>query len=197
MKRFESLVIVGSSGAGKTTLVNGLRTPEFADTVVIPRRYITRPERNGDDLGENSHVDKEWFEKCVLARLIKPYWERDLENGRKESYGFDVVDDEDPRLRVYSANNAFLRNPNPSAEKVLENGLVVVAMSGSASRSDRLSARSPDMGAEERAVRLEDEGTDMLSTGLTTETIDTSGLTPEEGQAAFRAIVDTALSSRQ
>lgn len=49
-RRFDSVVIVGSSGTGKTTLVNGLRTLAYSQNLAIPRRYITRPRREGTTL---------------------------------------------------------------------------------------------------------------------------------------------------
>lgn len=194
MKRFRSLVVVGSSGSGKTTLVNGLRTPAFEDRVVIPHRYITRPHRLGDDLVENSHVDHPTFQSRVFAGLIDPHWERLLDGGRVERYGFDATIDADERLRVYSANNAFLRDMNPSVARTLRNGFVVVAMAAQESRNTRLGDRSPDMSDAERAVRLGDSGADMLGASVPIEIVDTTNLSPEEGQLALQAIVGTIVS---
>lgn len=123
MKKYDSLIIVGSSGSGKTTLVNGLRTSKFASKIVIPARYITRPARQGDDTVENRHVSREAFTAGVHDGVISPHWSRTLDGSRVEQYGFDKVDDN--RLRVYSANNAFLRDRNLSVEAVLRSGLVV------------------------------------------------------------------------
>src|ERR1700722_3442378 len=110
MKRYESLVVVGSSGTGKTTAVNGLRIPQYADRLVIPHRYITRPQRAGDDLTENSHLSHRAFELNARAGIFSPHWQRILEDERVERYGFDTVAPKDTRLKVYSANNAFLRD---------------------------------------------------------------------------------------
>ena len=193
MKHHRSLIVVGSSGSGKTTLVNGLRTPEFEDKVIIPHRYITRTQRLGDDLVENSHIDHATFQSQVAAGLIDPHWERLLDGGRIERYGFDTVD-EDERLRVYSANNAFLRDINPSVARTLRDGMVVVAMAAQEARDTRLGDRSPDMSDAERAIRLEDSGTDVLGASVAVEVIDTTNLSPEQGQIALRAIVNTLVS---
>lgn len=189
MSRYESLVVVGSSGAGKTTLVNGLRIAEFNDDVVIPKRFITRPPRQGDDLNENEHVSKSDFASAVRGGAISPYWQRPLDNGRVEQYGFASVDSEDSRLRVYSANNAFLRDTNPSVEAVLKSSLVIVALTSSGIRDRRLGSRSPDMGQGERDVRLSDHGSDLLDLDLPVQVIDTTQLSPDAGQRLMQSIV--------
>jgi ribose 1,5-bisphosphokinase PhnN len=190
MSDYEAVVVVGSSGSGKTTVVNGLRTPEYAGHVVVPHRYITRPPRAGDDMHENSHMAHGAFELNVRARIITPHWSRTLDNDRVERYGFDRPKPKDDRLRVYSANNAFLRDKNETVQKALERALVVVVMASDETREDRLGTRSPDMSDEERAVRLHDSGADMLEGHVEVLTIDTSQLTPEGGQTALRGIVD-------
>lgn len=195
MRNFESIVVIGSSGSGKTTLVNGLRRREYQDKIIIPRRHITRPERKGDDLGENTHTNKEEFARKVGAGLIHPYWARPLGEGRVERYGFDAVGSDDERLRVYSANNAFMRDRNPSVMSVLEKSLVVVAMSGLESRTRRLEVRSPDISETERIVRLGDDGMDVFNTDSGVEVVNTASLTPSEGQSAMRRIVDEILAS--
>jgi GTPase SAR1 family protein len=195
MRNFESIVIVGSSGSGKTTLVDGLRGHKYRDKLIIPRRHITRPEREGDNLAENTHTNKEEFARKVGASLIYPYWTRPLNDGRLEQYGFDAVGLDDGRLRVYSANNAFMRDKNPSVISVLEKSLVVVAMSGLESRARRLQMRSPDISEAERTVRLDDDGTDVLNIDTEAEVVNTTALTPSEGQSAMRRIVDEILAS--
>lgn len=194
MKNFESIVVVGSSGAGKTTLVNGLRGRDYESKLIIPRRHITRPEREGDDLGENIHTNKEEFARKVGAGIINPYWSRLLDEGRIEQYGFDAVGSDDERLRVYSANNAFMRDRNPSVMSVLEKSLVVVALSNLESRAARLEVRSPDIAETERVVRLGDDGEDVFATDLTIKVINTTSLAPSEGQWAMREIVDEILN---
>lgn len=189
MEKYDSLVVVGSSGSGKTTLVNGLRTREYADRVAIPARFITRPVRQADDTVENRHVTHEVFQAGVNSGVILPHWSRTLDGGRLERYGFDRVDDD--RLKVYSANNAFLRDRNPSVEVVLRNCLVVHVIASEAERRNRLGERSPDIATAERQVRLADCGEDMTHTNL--EIIDTSRLTDSEGQLALRGLVEQIL----
>lgn len=121
--------------------------------------------------------------------MILPHWSRTLDGGRVERYGFGKVKDE--RLRVYSANNAFLRDRNPSVEAVLSSGLVVHVMATEIERSNRLEERSPDMAYTERQVRLADGGQDMAHVSL--ERVDTSHLTDAEGQLALRSIVEQVL----
>ncbi len=183
-----SIIVVGSSGSGKTTLVNGLRVSEYADKVVVPRRYITRPERQGDDLVENIHVTKEVFEQKLKAGEIDPAWTRELENGRLEQYGFVPVEPSDNRLRIYSGNNAFLRDINPSVAKILDSAKVVVCMAQPEKRTSRLGDRSPDMSESERAVRLGDSGADTLEFG-DVDIIETTNLSPDQGQEALRKLI--------
>ncbi len=189
MKSIHSIIIVGSSGSGKTTLVNGLRISEYANKVVVPRRYITRPERQGDDLVENIHITKEDFEQKLQAGEIDPAWTRELENGRLEQYGFVPVEPGDNRLRIYSGNNAFLRDINPSVAKVLESAKVVVCMAQPEKRTSRLGDRSPDMSESERSVRLGDSGADTLEFG-DVDIIETTNMSPEQGQDALRNIIE-------
>ena len=47
MPSYESLVIVGPPKSGMSTIVNGLRGAEFADSLVIPRLYIAREHNDG------------------------------------------------------------------------------------------------------------------------------------------------------
>ena len=189
----KSIVVVGSSGTGKTTLVNGLRAPEYAETLTIPHRYITRPYRQGDDLVENSHLSPDDFDQGVRSGAIWPYWNRALDSGRVERYGFQAA--ADGKLRVYSANNAFLRDTNESVLSVLQDCVVVVAMARPDARTSRLGDRSPDMSAAERAVRLADSGVDILATTVQLEIIDTTGMSPEQGQQAMQNVVQTVLAT--
>lgn len=194
MKNVESIVIVGSSGTGKSTLVDGLRHPEYEDKVVMPNRYTTRPERMNDNMSENSHISQAGFKEGVKRGVIVPYWMRPMEGDRQERYGFNQIAEDDDRLRVYSANNAFLRHPNDSTRKVLETGLVVVVAASLLERTRRLTQRSPDMDDAERAARLSDDGTDMLNAHSRVEVIHTTSMSAQRGQLALQALIGRVLN---
>jgi ribose 1,5-bisphosphokinase PhnN len=190
METIKNLIVVGKTGAGKTTLVNGLRTPEYAGKVVIPPRYITRPQRQGDDLTENIHIDRDNFNVGVSIGLINPHWTRGFEGGREEAYGFKAVESDDIRLRVLSANDAILHDPNHSVWRALYRGMIVAAMASPEDCEERVTARSPDMSPEEKAMRLQNNSMDLLNVGAPIEIINTSSLTIEQGQQVLRDIVD-------
>lgn len=182
------IVVVGSSGAGKTTLVNGLRNQKFLDRFTIPKRYVTRPPRAGDDLIENQYVSQEEFDQLVQVGKIWPYWQRELDHGRIEQYGF--VNTSDSKIHIYSANNAFLRDNNKSLDEVLSDAIVFVIESSEHQRGQRLSERSPDMKESERIHRLSDSGLDVREGNII---IDTTELTPTEGQEYFQQLIETIL----
>jgi ribose 1,5-bisphosphokinase PhnN len=190
-----SLVVVGSSGAGKSTLVNGVRATAYGAHVVTPTRFVTRHERREEDGRENSHLDRSRFHLLQRAGRISPCWERTLEHGRRIHYGFESIDANDRRLRVYSANNAFLRNGTPSVLQVLHTAVVVLVTAHADGRLARLAQK--EMSAAERDVRLADAGHDLLDHAATTHVIDTTDLTPAEGQSALCAIVDELLDARE
>jgi len=188
-----SIVVVGSSGAGKTTLVNSVRGPEYSDGLVVPRRFITRPPREGDDRSENSYLPHDIFDEGVNAGTIWPHWERWFEGGRREQYGFQDYPSLDFRRRVYSANNAFMRRPSESVFSVLQTSVVIAVVADEDVRAARLRERSPDMSDDERAVRLSDNGLDILQNVARLEVIDTTDASPEQGQRAFQNILQTVL----
>lgn len=188
----KSVFVVGSSASGKTTLVNGLRSPAYRHRVVVPRRFVTRTGRRDDDPSENLHLSHTRFQSRVDAGEIHPYWHRTLEHGRTERYGFESIDKTNHRLRVYSANNALLRDINASVREVLETAILIIVTTRHATREARLSAK--DMPEDERTVRLGDDGKDVLDAGLAARFIDTTDLTPLEGQQALRLIADEVFS---
>ncbi len=194
MNRFESIFVFGPSGAGKTTMVNGLRVPEFDKQVYIPPRYITRPKRDGDDMVENRHVSHERFTALVAAGEIALNWDRRLDNGRVERYGFLAKPENDPRLPVYSGNNALLRSREPATVDILRRGVGVAAFADLAIRRERLYERSPDMSPDERNARLGDDSREYLDGPYTVCEIDTTLVTPAGTQEAFRGLVRDVLS---
>lgn len=139
------IVVVGSTAAGKTTLINQLR--EFSD-VEIPRRFTTRPLRLNDDNTENHHVDEKTFEDKIKRKEIGIHWIRSMEQGRKVRYGFAVTSK--GKLPLYSANNDFVRT-------LPDSGLLVLGVFAPDDiRAQRLTFRSPDMAEGERKHRLGD-----------------------------------------
>jgi ribose 1,5-bisphosphokinase PhnN len=192
--RPRSLVVVGASGSGKTTLVNGLRAPEHARSILTPLRVVTRPERREDQSAENHFVDQHLFRRLMEAGRLAPCWSRTLEHGRVERYGFESVDAADPRLRVYSANNALLRDPSPQVRTFLRKAVVVVVVAHGACRRTRMEQK--DMSRHEREIRLSDDGRDIVSRGASVRVIDTTDLPPAEGQAQLRSIAEDLLAAR-
>lgn len=159
VSRVECIVIVGSTCAGKTTLVDAIRRSKpYADGVVdIPVRYITRPPRGGDSLVENVHVTDDEFEARVQAGSIVLRWLRSMGPGRTIRYGFGP-----PRagaFPVYSANNAIYA-PGGDVRPVgaIAHALLVGVYAPDELRAERLRRRSPDLWSQpdEVASRLED-----------------------------------------
>jgi ribose 1,5-bisphosphokinase PhnN len=138
------IVVVGSSGTGKTTVVNAVRD---VDGVYVPKRSLTRPPRENDDLVENGHVTPERFSELVEAGEIAVYWTRKMEGDRTERYGFVPTSPDDGVVTVFSGNNALYNNRvsiNP--EGVLDDDTVWVGVYASVDTLvARLKARSPEM----------------------------------------------------
>lgn len=187
-----SVIVVGASATGKTTLIDGLRREDLADRLAIPRRYVTRPARSDDEATENVSVGVDAFEALINAGSIAVHWSRRFERDRLERYGFQAIPPTDRRLLVYSGNNALLIAREPSVVKLIRNSLVVILTSSRATREERLSRKQ--MQAEERRTRLEDPVVNIGRHGV--QVIDTSMLTPGEGQAAFRGVIDQIVSER-
>ena len=148
----DAVVVVGPSGAGKTTLVDAIRAANLPG-VDIPVRYVTRPPRAGDGPLETIHLSPEQFDEGVRGGEIALHWVRMLEAGRKIRYGFRA-----PRpgaLAVLSANSAILF---PAAEldpaDALARALVVGVAAPPHVCKARLARRSPDLRPEELAHRL-------------------------------------------
>ncbi len=195
MSRFESIYFGGPSCAGKTTLVNGLRIPEFETGLFIPPRFITRSERLGDDLVENRHVTHAEFKVGVANGLIDPDWDRLMDGGRIEQYGFQTPGAAETGLPVYSANNAFFRSRTESVQRVMARGLGILAVADRKVCSDRMQARSPDMAYPEQIARLDDDGRDILESARhPIVVIDTSRHTPAACQMIAQTIVRDVLS---
>jgi ribose 1,5-bisphosphokinase PhnN len=177
MQKTVSLIVVGSSGNGKTTLVNGLRP--YDSQFTFPKRYITRPQRKGDDLIENKHVRPEKFDALLEAREVDIAWHRPLGKTRVERYGFEPVGKDGDKIVVYSGNNALLRDENAILPaNLLKDSLVILVKAPDAVRRERMFARSPDISREEMAVRIADNGLDLVPKADLV--IDTDTLGPQQ-----------------
>jgi hypothetical protein len=94
-------------------------------------------------------------------------------------------------VRVYGANDAFLLDQNPTVAKVLDVATVVVVTAAAGCRKKRLITKT--MTDAERAIRMASHGLPQLGC-VSIRTIDTTYLTPEEGQAAFRSLAAEVLA---
>lgn len=190
--KHKSIVVVGTSGSGKTTTVNGLRSANLID-VVIPKRFITRPKRHNDDLAENTHIDIDEFHSGRKSGAVWPSWSRDLGGEKEEWYGFEPIS-QGTKLTVFSANNAFIRSSDEIVKDVLATAQIVVVHAPLETRYERLALRSPDMLEHERQKRLSDDSSDILEREDVI-IIDTSVHSEVEAQALLIKIAQDILSS--
>jgi len=145
------IAIIGASGSGKTTVLQAVRNAGFT----VPKRYITRPTRLGDDLEENVCVTKEEFAELQAQGALGLVWQKNMEQDRVEQYGFAQSEAE---LTILAGNNALWKN----REKVqpagaLRNTLWIKVVAPLEVRAERLQKRSPDLFAdkpEEAAFRV-------------------------------------------
>ncbi len=158
LSNIHGIVFVGSSASGKTTVVNSVRSAVSDSTdVVIPRRYITRPPRMGDDLTENLHITLDDLLQKIKNGSVSVSWVRHMEGNRVEHYGFEETDKK--KLALYSANNDFCRRTDGIGKQIL----VVGVYAPDEIRKQRLMARSPDMNPAEAAYRLGDSSENIVS----------------------------------
>lgn len=163
----DSVVIVGPSCAGKTTLVDAVRASDLVarGLVDVPTRYLTRPPRAGDSTIENTHVSEVMFARHVSEGVIALDWVRVMERGRAVRYGFRA-----PRpgtLPVYSANNGIYAATTAELRPAgaLAHALFVGVYAPREVRAARLRRRSPDLASafpDEAAHRLADDEASML-----------------------------------
>jgi len=197
MGQFEYILVAGPLAGGKTNGVNGLRGPEYAESLHIPSRFLTRYELPGDD-SHNKHLDVDEFEAGVVDGSIWPHWGRKLDIGDPypDLYGFDATipedepqPDPDERTTVLGINNGFLRASNESTEAVIPESLIVIMWATVAKREERLI----DAGrrASRSLINLQD---DLIRPDAPIKWIDTTGFDePEEGQAALREVIDQVI----
>lgn len=168
LEDIESIVFVGSSFVGKTTLVDAIREamnedPNAFGQFRIPKRIITRPQRQNDNLIENGFRTLDEFREMAVRGEIGMHWVRKMEGTRTEQYGFLPV--EQGTIPLYSANNAVINNrESVEPNSLLEKALIVAVYAPEDTRRKRLFARSPDLvndKPEEVAYRLADRAINM------------------------------------
>jgi ribose 1,5-bisphosphokinase len=84
------VLVVGPSGAGKDTLLNGARAAcAYDPTVVFPRRVVTRPKSNAED---HDSIDAASFERAASDGAYALWWQ-----AHGNSYGIPASIDRDIR----------------------------------------------------------------------------------------------------
>lgn len=157
---FNSIVIVGPSCSGKTTIVNSLRNSTLTSSKKfrIPRRITTRPIRENDCKIENQHVNAERFRKLWEAKQIEFFWTRKFGENDPIFYGFEKQ--ELVGIPIYSANNALLLNSTSTTPKnILRKGMFISINAPKKIRVERFKKRSLDIlnqKREESKLRLND-----------------------------------------
>lgn len=160
MSKIDSLIVVGSTCCGKTSIVRGLRE-FYGKKIIIPLRYITRPQRANDDLVENQPVPMKKFQELLRNYEIDVWWKRPMEGDRVELYGFETVKNPENKFRVYSANNAILRDKEAHLKNIGTYKVLAIKADHNV-RVARLHKRSPDLSQKEVEYRLSDNGIDVI-----------------------------------
>src|SRR4051812_23363418 len=126
LRSLRSVVFVGSSCAGKSTIIDAIRQMQDLASlgVTVPVRYVTRPSRQADNFMENCHVTLEQFHARVRRGEIGLNWVRKMEGGREEQYGFAAVPA--AQLALYSPHKCIYDNPpNIQPTKAVNDALFV------------------------------------------------------------------------
>lgn len=173
-----SIVIVGGSGAGKTTAVDAVRVAALPG-VVVPERRVTRPSRPDDHPCEAVSRDVATFAAEVAAGVLAPAWHRTL-GTRRECYGFVAAPAD--ALAVYSANlGLFAADAVLTPPTALDGALIVVVTAPPDVRAARLRARSPGLADDERRTREREE--------VPPGHVEVDNAAPDGGGAAAAALV--------
>lgn len=164
LEKIESIIFVGSSFVGKTTLVNSIRNamvknPPAFSSLVVPQRIITRPKRLHDNLVENDFTSKHHFADLIKRGDLGLHWVRKMGGTRTEWYGF--LKTSPKSIAIYSANNAIITNQSSVWPRdILKRSLIIAIYAPEYVRKRRLFQRSPDLVKEnprEVVYRLEDK----------------------------------------
>jgi ribose 1,5-bisphosphokinase PhnN len=162
LDRIHAVAVVGASGTGKSSLLDAVRRAGLRG-VEVPRRFITRPRRDGDGEVENIHLSGQEFDRLARGGEMGLHWVRPMEGSRRERYGFPVVRAD--RLAVYSGNNALHGNrASVVPQTALRHIFFVGALAPEPVREERLRRRSPDLwrrAPEELRLRLADRADEV------------------------------------
>lgn len=164
---FNSISIVGSSCAGKTTMIRRIKASRLCRSgkISVPVRYTTRPGRMNDAPGENLCLSRSDFGKKIKQGKVYFFWKKRMDKKTEELFGF-----EPPRqgiIPVYSGNNGLLFNRKTVfPQSILKTSLFIGIYAPDEVRRERLLKRSPDIAGnkpEELKYRLEDSSEKVLS----------------------------------
>jgi ribose 1,5-bisphosphokinase PhnN len=164
---FNSIAVVGSSCAGKTTMLRKIKGSSLSKTaqISLPVRYTTRPGRMNDVPGENCHLSRAAFAKKIRRGEIVFYWKKRMDARFEELFGFGPP--VPGIIQVYSGNNGLLFNRKTVHPKsVLNTTLFIGIYAPDEIRRKRLLQRSPDLASNKPAelkYRLEDGAEKVLS----------------------------------
>ncbi|GEM_PF-1344936 len=169
LEKIDAIIIVGSSFTGKSTLVDAVRNaitqdPQALGHLSVPKKIITRPQRENDNLLENDFRSPAEFATMVQNGEVGLHWVRKMEGTRTENYGF--LPPKPGTIPVYSANNAIVNNrESVNPKDLLEKSLLIAVYAPEDIRKHRLFDRSPDLVAqksEEVTYRLADKAVNMF-----------------------------------
>lgn len=138
------VVVVGSSGVGKTTAVDPLRNknnfllygsswsdfPTQWRWVVVPKRYITRAPRSWQPSEENINVTREQFLALLWGGEIFFPWKRDLWWEDREFYWFESLTSIDGSIRSAWRGMKYIDKDWPSTPYFSGNTQSVIVLSG-------------------------------------------------------------------
>jgi ribose 1,5-bisphosphokinase PhnN len=159
----DSIVLVGSTCSGKTTLANAIRGAEIPG-IDVPQRFVTRRPRPDDVAAEAAYISSDELDAAIVAGNVGIHWSRTLLPEHIERYAFAI-----PRrasLAFYSANNAICRPGNVRPADALARALVIGAHAPEALRERRLAQRSPVLvrdDPDEARARLAEHADVVLS----------------------------------